>query len=251
MRARRREGLAKGRTGGQAGATARRAARRAARLALVLGLAAAAGACSSQGQSDFQRLGGLLKGRLAGPAKEVPRPELSRAQLNEVPYATIRISFGDVRAYLVPLADNGGYLDYRDTAGRSIRMHDGALVATEGLGVDLEAVRFGQDDPVANQTPLAEWPAQIFREYQFHWRGGPQYGITLACKYERVARETIEIVEISFEVVRMSEICTNQKRQVVNTYWADPDSGFIWRSEQWLGPRTGQMTVDIIRPYGG
>lgn len=225
-------------------------ARRAARLALALVLSAAVGACSSGGPGTAQRLGEAVLGAIAPAEREAP-PERTRAELNEIPYATIRVSFGGAAAYLVPIANNGGYLDYRDAAGRSIRMHDGAVVATEGVGVDLEAVRFAEDDPVANQTPLARWPDRLFREYQYQWRHGPQYGITLACEYQRLARETIEIVELTFDVVRVVETCTNQERQVVNTYWVEADTGFIWRSEQWLGPQVGHATVDIIRPFGG
>lgn len=223
---------------------------RAARLAAVLALGALAGACTSQGPSIYQRLGGLVKEGLA-PSEPEPVPEVTRAQLNEVPFATIGVSFGQGRSYIVPIADNEGYLDYRDNAGRSIRMHDGLVVATEGAGADLNAIRFAQDDPIANRSPLDEWPESVFREYQYKWRHGSQYGVTLACKYQRLAAETIEIVEIDFDVVRVVETCTNQKRQVVNTYWVEPADGFIWRSEQWLGPRIGSVEVDIIRPYGG
>jgi hypothetical protein len=223
---------------------------RAARVALAVALGAAASGCSSGGPGTFERIGGLVKNAVAPPEPAAPR-ERTRAELNEIPYATIGVSFGQGMAYLVPLANNGGYLDYRDAAGRSIRMHDGAVVATEGVGVDLEAVRFGTDDPIANQMPLAEWPERIFREYQYQWRHGPQYGITLACTYQQVASETIEIVELTFDVIRVVETCTNQARQVVNTYWVEADTGFIWRSDQWLGPAIGAVTVDIIRPFGG
>ena len=219
-------------------------------LALAIALGSLAAACTSQGQSTFQRIAEVVRTGIAPPERE-PAPEVTRAQLNEIPFATIRVSFGQGGAYLVPLADNEGYLDYRDAAGRSVRMHDGLVVATEGAGIDLKAVRFGQGDPVANRTPLADWPDSIFREYQYKWLHGEQYGITLACKYQRLASETIEIVEIDFDVVRVVEVCTNQARQVVNTYWVEAETGFIWRSEQWLGPRTGTVEVDIIRPYGG
>ena len=66
-----------------------------------------------------------------------------------------------------------------------------------------------------------------------------------------MAEETIVIAEIEFDLVRMSEICTNSARQVTNTYWADPASGFVWKSQQWLGPRFDMATIEIIRPYGG
>lgn len=241
--------LARGRVRGSVRGAVRTAVR-GGRLALALGLGLAAGACSSQGPGIYERVGSLVKASVA-PPKQAPAPKRTRAELNKIPYATIGISFGAGFAYLVPIANNGGYLDYRDAAGRSVRMLGGALDATEGVALDLAAVRFAQNDPIAHRTPLADWPRSVFREYQFQPKTGQQYGITLDCAYQRVARETIDIVEIKFDVVRMSEVCTNQARQVVNTYWVEPDSGFIWKSEQWAGPVIGKVTIEIIRPFAG
>ncbi len=229
------------------GGAASRAASQAAALALGLALAA----CSSAGPGVLQRLGETLVEEV-GPREAPARRELTRAELNEIPYATIAVSRADSpRAFLVPLADNAGYLDYRDSSGRSVRMLGGAVVGSEGLVYDLEALRLDQRDPVAHPTPLAAWPAHLHREYQYRVHETGDYGITLACTYQPVARETIEIVEISYDLMRVSETCTNQRRQVTNTYWVEEDTGFIWKSEQWLGPELGHLTVEIIRPYGG
>lgn len=220
----------------------------------ILGLAAAAGlaACTSGGASNFQRLGALAKISLTGPEEaEAPR-ELTRAELEQIPFATIALSFEDgVRAYLVPLADNGGYLTYLDQNRRGLVMKGGAVTATKALGEDLRAVRHHRDDPTATLTPLAQWPGRLYRDYQFRKRDGVDYSVTLDCVFERLARETIEIVEIDFQVVRVSEICTNAARQVTNTYWVEEETGFIWKSQQWLGPNLAPATVEIIRPYSG
>ncbi len=73
----------------------------------------------------------------------------------------------------------------------------------------------------------------------------------MACVFERVARENIGIVEIDFEVVRIREVCTNARRQFTNTCWVEPETGFIWKSQQWPGANLEQATIEIIRPYAG
>jgi len=161
------------------------------------------------------------------------------------------VIIGDVRTYLVPLADNDGYLNYLDSGGRGIVMLGGAVTGTQGLGTDLQGVRHHRDDPVPKPTPVDQWPQQFHRDYQFRLRGVRDYNITLNCKLVPVVSETIEIAELDFDVVRVSETCTNARRQIVNTYWADADTGFIWKSVQWLGPELGQATIEIIRPYSG
>ena len=221
-------------------------------LALAGGLTAALAACSSEGPILLHRIGAVAADSIAGPADEAPAPQLTRAELDRIPSATIALSVaGGPRAFLVPLADNGGYLDYRDAEGNALVMFGGGVSGTGSLGHDLQGVHYHRLDPIAHPTPLAEWPGRVHRDYQFTRRDLDEYSITLDCVFEPVARETIEIVEISFDLVRVNEVCTNARRQVTNTYWVQEDTGFVWKSEQWLGPGIGHLTVEIIRPYAG
>jgi hypothetical protein len=221
-------------------------------VGLAVAMAAGLGACSSTGDSSIGKIGALTKASIFGaPERERP-PELTRAQLDEIPSATIALAFGDgPRTFLVPLADNGGYLNYLGSGGQGLVIFGGAVTGTQALGQDLEAVRHQPDDPVAHPTPVAGWPRQVYRDYQFAQRDGADYSITLSCEFERLVSETIEIIEVNFDVVRISEVCTNARRQVTNTYWVEADTGFIWKSEQWLGPNILQPTIEIIRPYSG
>lgn len=208
--------------------------------------------CSSEGPQDLDRIAALARQSLLPAAPAMPSRELTRAELDQIPYATIALSFhGGPRSFIVPLADNGGYLTYQDASRRGLVMLGGAVTGTLALGGDLRAVHHDRQDPVAYPKPLAAWPGRVFRDYQFTARDGAEYRVTLDCVFQTVAAETIEIVEIAFDLVRVSETCTNASRQVTNTYWVEADTGFIWKSEQWLGPRLGQATVEIIRPYGG
>lgn len=223
---------------------------RAAAISLIAVLVLAA--CSSAGSSDFQRIGALAKAKVASAGPSAPPPQPTRAELDLIPSATIALSRGGgPRSYLVPLSDNGGYLTYLDAAGSGFVMFGGAVTGTQAWGKDLEGVLHDPRDPVAHPVPLAAWPTRIDRQYQFSMRDSGTYAITLACVYDRVAAERIEIVEIEFDLVRITETCTNARRQVVNTYWIEARTGFIWKSVQWLGPDLGQVTVEIIRPYAG
>lgn len=230
----------------------RRIGRAGGALALCAGLVAALGACSSRGPTLFERIGGLAQTTIAGPEAAAPAAEITRAQLEEIPYATIAVSkAGGARVLLFPVADNGGYLNYRDPAGDAVVLRGGAVSRTQSLGDDLRGVRHDPDDPVAHRKPLSAWPGRVQREYQYAVRDLGRYSIALDCVFTPVARETIEIIERRYEVVRVDETCTNARRQIANTHWVAPESGFIWKSEQWLGPRLGHVTVEIVRPYGG
>lgn len=223
---------------------------------LALAFAALLSGCSSGGNTVYERLAPIAREQFLGGLLEEPEPppappELTRAQLDEIPYATISLKLGDnPRAFVVPIADNGGYLVYQDLAQRGIVMRGGLITATHGFAYNLDSVAHRQDDPVVVATPLTQWPATIERSYRFTLRGQIAYDITVACAFQRGVREAIEIVELRFEVVRVTETCANPKRRFVNTYWVDSASGFIWKSEQWVGTRIPSMTVEIVRPYG-
>lgn len=224
---------------------------------MALLLAAFVGACSSGGDSTGERLRPILEesvfgGPIFGDPEPAPKPPVfTRAQLNEVPFATIALMDADGnRSYVVPVADNGGYLNYQDAARRSLIMRGGLITATQGLSYNLSAVRFDMDDPIVTPKPVAKWPASVFRNYQFKLSGGARdFEITTACAYTLGPRERIEIVELFFETVRVDETCSNTQRSFTNSYWAEPNTGFIWRSKQWIGPLQDAMHLEIIRPY--
>lgn len=228
------------------------------RLAAAIACATALAGCSSDGTTIYEQLGPLVQDQLLGgtlldgdaAAPAAAQRELTRAELNQIPFATISLRQGDnPRAFVVPVADNGGFLVYQDVERRGIVMEGGLITGTRGFGYDLDAVAHRIDDPVVVPTPLPEWPAGVERSYGFTLRGVTEYDIAVSCTFERGVREFIEIVELRFEVVRVIETCRNPRRTFVNTYWVDPDSGFVWKSEQWVGPRVPPMTVEIVRPY--
>lgn len=225
------------------------------RLAWIMlaGCAVALAGCSSRGNTVFEQMAPLLQDQFLGGGEEVAAParQPTRAELNEIPYATISLQVGDLPpTYVVPATNNGGFLVYQDRGRRGIVMEGGLITATHGLGYDLDAVAHSREDPIARPTPVSEWPATVSRSYSFSIRGQQQYDIGVLCAYERGAREFIEIVELRFEVIRVVETCRNPARSFVNTYWANADTGFIWKSQQWVGPRLDPMTVEIVRPYG-
>lgn len=227
------------------------------RARLFLGALALVGACTSQGTSPVERLlpqieDTLFGGSVLSDPQQVPEVvELTRAQLDQIPFATISVGIEDGgRAYVVAVSDTNGNVVYQDQSRRSLVFRGGLVVATEGLGYNLSAVKHQQgSDPVAEPRTLSEWPVLITRNYQFALRGTDDFQITVRCRYAPAVRETIEIVELTFEVARIEETCGNGARQFTNTYWVDSQTGFIWRSHQWIGPRQPHYLIEVIRPY--
>ena len=229
-----------------------RTGRRLARAALATGGALALLAGCTAGTSTGDRLFAVVRGQLFGDEEEAaPRREPTRAELDQIPAATIAFAFGDIApVYMVALADNGGYVTYQDKGRRGIVLKGGAIAGTLGLGDDLYGVKHAQNDPVANRMPVAEWPAQVVRSYEYRVRDLDDYLITVSCELELLGYTKYEIVEIEFDVAKVRERCSNAVREFENTYWADL-TGYVWASDQWMGPDLERATIEVIRPYGG
>ncbi|MEM7190553.1 MAG: YjbF family lipoprotein [Pseudomonadota bacterium] len=219
-------------------------------VALFAALASGLAACSS-GNTMLVQLGELAVDSVfeEEPAGETVEP--TREDLNQIPFSTLALTRAGLptRGFAVAIADNGGYVTYQDPSGRSVIFRGGLLTGTRGFGFDMAAVRHQVDDPVITPTPVADWPATIARNYQFWLEAAADYEITVQCVVEFVARETVEIVEINFDLARIQERCGNGTRTFTNTYWVDPDSGQIWKSEQWAGPRIEPFIIEVVRPY--
>ncbi|MEM7211196.1 MAG: YjbF family lipoprotein [Pseudomonadota bacterium] len=212
--------------------------------------------CSSKGDTTGERLGPLLQNTLLGgpifsDPEPAPKPRVfTRAELNEIPFATVAVRDDkDNRVFVVPLADNGGYVVYQDAGRRGFAMRGGLIVSTQGLNYNLAAVRHAIEDPIATPTPVANWPKSVYRSYQFRLRSEKDFAITTSCSYGAGVPERIEIIELFFNTLRIEETCSNTVRSFQNVYWADPNTGFIWRSEQWVGPKNDPFKTEIIRPY--
>lgn len=214
----------------------------------ALALAALA-ACSSEGPTDLARIGGLAV-EAVSPSPQAPAPRPDRASLEATGAAVIAVSAnGGDPAYVAALADNDGALTYQDAGGRALVLRGGAVVRTFGYGNDLTGLRTGRSDPVSRPRPLADWPGGVDREYRYRVRNGADYSIVLSCAYTRGPRSRIEILQRLHTVVEIEERCTNRRRVVVSRYWVEPESGRIWRSEQWLGPDLPVLTVETVLPY--
>ncbi|MEM0991228.1 MAG: YjbF family lipoprotein [Pseudomonadota bacterium] len=211
------------------------------------------GACSSSGTSLTERLAPELFDLVLGddevdPAVTQPLP---RAALVQIPFPTISLQTEDDGpiGYAVAQEVNGPYVIYRDSVRRGVTMAGGLVTGTAGLGRNVKAVKTQANDPVAVPTALSDWPARVTRSYQFSRRGAADFDITVTCSYAHIAEERVVIFEVFYILDRIVENCTNGIRTFENTHWVDADTGFIWQSRQWLGPRQDQYLIKIIRRY--
>ena len=180
-----------------------------------------------------------------------PRPEPTRAQLNEIPSAMIAVRRTDSKraAFLRATAYNDGYVTYYTRAGNSFTLRGAAVTGHHGIGFDLMGFNSSPGDPLVTPTPLADWPRSVDRVYQMRSGDGRIYTRGVVCTPIIGDAVKLEIKEIIFDVVAVEDRCRSGALAFSNQYWVAADTGFVWKSVQWTGPQMFPLDIEIIRPF--
>jgi len=185
----------------------------------------------------------------AGPAKA----PLTREQITRADVATIRARLleDQTPTYLFAASDNGGYVTYSSGLRQNLTLRGSFITASRGLGFDLLSATSSRPDPLVTPIPPGQWPATVQRSYEFH-AFAPQGRIeTFQCRFELGAAREVVILQVRHAGVEISEHCQSPTRSFENLHLADPRTGFVWRSIQWLGPQQGMIDLEMVLPYTG
>lgn len=224
---------------------------RSALIALTLVLAG----CSSGGKSPVAQavLDRFMPGRKEQAAPAAPQPQITRAAVEASGQAMIRTRLVNesTRPILAGATQNGPYVTYMSRLGQSLTLRGSLITASRGLGYDLLSVTTTDADPAVRARPIAQWPAEVRRTYRFPGRGPGGVTRTVACTYAAGEPREIEIVEVVHRGIQMEERCAGDGVAFTNYHFADAQTGFVWRSIQWLGPEQGAIDLEIIEPFTG
>lgn len=226
------------------------------RGSLLLALAALLAACSSSGERErttSAMLGAVLSTFAGGGSGGGggTRPGKTRAELDEIAGPLISLRRGESRRVFVPAVNvnRGEYVTYADNQRRSLTLRGGAVSATDNFGIDLEGIAIQTDDPIVHAAPVDSWPDDVTRAYKLHRRDAPIETLTFRCTLLQLGLAEIEIVERKYQTIEIAERCTNGQIVFENRHWADPATGFLWKSTQWIGPKLSPITYEVISPY--
>lgn len=226
------------------------------RLAVAT-LCLALAACSSGGgvnriaKAAFESLKQRFERDDAAPASGGGQ-RLTRAAVEATGLAMIRARLVSDAApsLLAAQSDNGGYVTYATQLNQTLTLRGALITASRGLGHDLLSVEASASDPLVRATPLDRWPSSVTRVYRFpdlRLPGGK--AITVRCTYVFGDPDTVTIVEVTHQGRQVGETCRGEDVEFQNLLLADAETGFVWRSLQWLGPRQGVIDMEVIEPY--
>ena len=155
---------------------------------------------------------------------------------------SLLVTYGSQRKVFTLLQANGEQRLWRSADGTVMGTDGARVVATAGLSTWVAATRFDGPDPLAAPNTLLDQPAPARRLVDLMTSARDpdrmRFGVSLECRLRAARAEGALYVE---------ERCGGGAR-FVNRFWADPNTGAVWRSEQWVGLDDRMMTVEVLTP---
>jgi hypothetical protein len=214
---------------------------RARRSILSFGAAALLAGCNAR---SFEDAGDALHLAMFGQ----PDVPVTRAQVLDIPYATIRAKVGKgQRSVLVLFRYDGPDLHWVSADRIVFTTRKGRLVRTAGLPSDLRHSEILGLDPTIAGLSGIEGPVALRRLVDIE--PGSRYGIPIRSTIAPEGPERIEIVERTYETVRFRERCVAEPLDWTfdNVFWADRRNGFVWRSLQHFTPDLPPVEIEILK----
>jgi hypothetical protein len=181
---------------------------------------------------------------------------LPEAEREEVPAAALAQADGEPalflrwggRQALAVLAQQSGENRMWRSAGGVVVATDGArVVATAGLRTWLAATRLDGSDPLDEPLLLDGREVALRRQVDLMRSDrspeGMRFGVSLSCRL----RGALVQPGAGPVALLITERCRGGGESFTNRFWADPESGGIYRSEQWIGPQ-GPLWVEVVNP---
>jgi len=179
--------------------------------------------------------------RLLLPHKQKPTPE----QVAAVPYAQMHLQARDVNGVsALGFVDQGKLSWYAGTHAVFYTTANGLLTGTVGFGRNYQTRIIG-DSPFDRLAALTS-PATVHRE--FDWLPTYQMGVAVTGTLRRDRIESVEILGRTLELTRFEEQLEGPGLDATNIYWVDPQSGYIWKSRQYLAPGYA-VELTQLKPY--
>lgn len=175
------------------------------------------------------------------PVAEPDPPEAAAQDGDGTP--SLRLSWDKGQALALLVQANGENRLWRSAGGVVVATDGARVVATAGLREWIASTRLDGPDPL--DEPLALLGRSIPLRRQVDLVRGDRspesmrFGVALTCRMGATHEGA---------AVLLRESCRGGGTGgFTNRYWADPASGGIYRSEQWVG-EAGMMLVEVVTP---
>jgi hypothetical protein len=159
------------------------------------------------------------------------------------------VKFGkSPRSLLVLGRYDGAELHWVSADRGLVATRHGRLVRTVGFPSDLKLTRDLTPDPVASGLHRLDSEARHVRLVDI--QPGDRFQVPVHSTLHVVGQEEIEILDLRFSTVRVTESNTAGALdwRFRNEFWADTETGLVWRSIQHFAPALPPLEIEVLKP---
>jgi len=179
----------------------------------------------------------------------MPDVEISRAVVDNIPYASISAKVGKgPRSLLILGRYAGDDLHWLSADNATVVTRGGRVVKTSGFPENLKATTYLDSDPVAGQLHLPNAPRRFRRSVDID--ANNLFGLVVDSEFTKVNETEISIIELDLRTVLIKEV--NRAQSInwsfSNYYWVDVFDGFVWRSVQHIARSFPPIEIEVLKP---
>ncbi|KPN17058.1 hypothetical protein AO715_02935 [Xanthomonas sp. Mitacek01] len=169
---------------------------------------------------------------------------IDAAQVAASPWAQIRVDGPHGASLMVLGNDDAGLTSWYSPDRKIVFLRGGILAGTEGLDIDAVEICMLGENPFTRLSAVTV--ANTKRRYD--WAPGYRHGVVLRGELRQGPIENIEILGVSRQLRRFDESLRGSGFEALNRYWADPSTGAILRSRQFVSPGM-YLEISVLKPY--
>ncbi len=205
-------------------------------------------ACGSAGERPLSSVtrtlaGGIsaaIQGDDTGGGDAALEAQLTRAALDKAtrPLLLAELPSRDARATFVIGGQNRAHVTWVGADGIGLILKNGILTGTRGLGADLMTA-----DIATPEAAIRRGGGTATRVHRYLDGENQIVALPVTCTYASAGATRLVIVERAFPTRQVVENCTSGSHNFENRYWIDTRDGWIWKSQQWIGPELETVTL--------
>ncbi len=171
--------------------------------------------------------------------------EIESNLIDEIPYASLLISFGNNTKSLLILETIKNEKNIW-TSSDSINVIElnGRIIRTVGLPNDL----YNIDRPKLKFLELLKEEKHSYTSY-YSFRNPSLNNLKVDVSSKVLGNETIEILGKKMSLIRIEESLYGEliNWRVKNLFWIDPETGFVWQSRQYISPNLPYIDIQVTK----
>lgn len=175
---------------------------------------------------------------------------IDRSAAVAVPFATLGFRYGNSPQAIITLSQShGDRLFWVSRDGLSIATEHGRIVRTSGFPGNLTGGKTTTRDPLALPHAQGWGDYSLHRILDFNEDFG--FSHPMECTLRELGPEDITILGSTFTALKFAERCKvpTLKWSFENTHWMDAQTGFLWRTRQWISPAHKKpVELEVLRP---